>query len=111
MTVAIRRGLAVLVAVSFGVGAVAAQYPKVPKAVQRAENEAWEKAQPELARWAERGKPYLAGAAKPSDLPQAKIPAFPGAWGAGMYSFGGRGGKVYVVTSLEDAGPGTLREA
>jgi hypothetical protein len=28
-----------------------------------------------------------------------------------MYSFGGRGGKVYAVTSLEDAGPGTFREA
>jgi hypothetical protein len=28
-----------------------------------------------------------------------------------MYSFGGRGGKVYVVTSLEDRGPGTFREA
>jgi pectate lyase len=112
----------VLAAVGLGAWPAVAQYPKVPKEVQRAEDErraayekpedeAWEKAQPELAKWAEKGKPYIPGAAKPSDLPQAKIPAFPGAWGAGMYSFGGRGGKVYVVTSLEDAGPGTLREA
>ena len=28
-----------------------------------------------------------------------------------MYSFGGRGGNVFVVTSLEDRGPGTFREA
>jgi hypothetical protein len=100
----------------------AAQYPKVPKEVQCAEderraayekpeNEAWEKAQPELAPWAKKGKPYIPGAAKPADLPQAAIPAFPGAWGGGMYSFGGRGGKVFVVTSLEDAGPGAFREA
>jgi hypothetical protein len=104
------------------IGAASGQYPKVPREVQRAEDErraayekpedeAWEKAQPELAEWAKKGKPYIPGAAKPSDLPQADIPAFPGAWGGGMYSFGGRGGKVYVVTSLEDAGPGTLREA
>ena len=114
-------GVAALAAV-FAVWPVTAQYPRVPKEVQRAEderraayekpeNEAWAKAQPELAKWAEKGKPYIPGAAKPSDLPQAKIPAFPGAWGGGMYSFGGRGGKVYAVTSLEDAGPGTLREA
>jgi hypothetical protein len=98
------------------------QYPKVPPEVQRAEDErraayegpedeTWEKAQVELARWGEKGKPYIPWAAKPSDLPQADIPAFPGAWGGGMYSFGGRGGKVYVVTSLDDAGPGTFREA
>lgn len=37
--------------------------------------------------------------------------AFPGAEGAGRYALGGRGGKVYTVTSLADAGPGTLREA
>src|SRR5437773_1685778 len=122
MNVQIKRAGAVLAAILFGVWPVAAQYPKVPKDVQKAEDarraayekpedEAWEKAQPELAKWAEKGKPYIPSAAKPSDLPQAKIPAFPGAWGAGMYSFGGRGGKVYVVTSLEDAGPGTFRVA
>jgi hypothetical protein len=99
-----------------------AQYPSVPPAVQAAENarrakaekaedEAWAAAQPELEAWAKKGKPYIPWASKPTDLPQAKIPAFPGAWGGGMYSFGGRGGKVYTVTSLDDDGPGTLREA
>jgi hypothetical protein len=66
---------------------------------------------PELAEWAKKGKPFIPWASKPEDLPQARIPAFPGAEGGGRFSFGGRGGKVYVVTSLEDSGPGTLREA
>src|SRR5262245_39550939 len=110
------------VGVGLVMGIASGQYPKVPRDVQRAEDErraayekpedeAWEKAQPELADWAKKGKPYIPAAAKPSDLPQATIPAFPGAWGGGMHSFGGRGGKVHVVTSLEDAGPGTFREA
>lgn len=79
---------------------------------QRAEEETWKRVEPQVAEWAKKGKPYLPQAGKPQDLPQAPIPAFPGAEGAGRFSFGGRGGKVYVVTSLEDDGrPGTFREA
>jgi len=66
---------------------------------------------PQLADWAKKGKPFIPWASKPEDLPQAKVPAFPGAEGGGKFSFGGRGGKVFVVTSLADSGPGTLREA
>jgi hypothetical protein len=73
--------------------------------------EAWAKIQPELAEWEKKGKPYIPSAAKPEDLPQAPILAFPGAEGGGAHSFGGRGGRVFVITSLEDSGPGTLREA
>ena len=66
---------------------------------------------PQLVEWAKKGKPFIPWAARPEDLPQAKVPAFPGAEGGGMYSFGGRGGKVFVVTNLADSGPGTFREA
>ena len=43
---------------------------------------------------------------------RTKIAAFPGAFGAGRYTTGGAGGKVYTVTSLADNGAvGTLRWA
>lgn len=97
-------------------------YPKIPSDIQRAARErderwdalddaAWRKAEPEVARWATKGRPYVQLALIPEDLLQAPIPAFPGAEGGGMYTYGGRGGKIFVVTSLADDGPGTLREA
>ncbi|WP_207514177.1 polysaccharide lyase [Longitalea luteola] len=101
---------------------VLAQYPKIPQDVKKWSDSlmeaerlhsdaAWAKALPIIQQEAKQGKPYIPWAARPYDLPQAAIPAFPGAEGGGAYSFGGRGGKVFVVTSLEDRGPGTFREA
>ena len=99
-----------------------AQYPDIPKDVQawsdslmkaavRHSDAAWAKAYPIIEKEAKNGKPYIPWAARPIDLPQSDIPAFPGAEGGGKYSFGGRGGRVIVVTNLNDDGPGSLREA
>jgi hypothetical protein len=99
-----------------------AQYPTIPADVKKwsdslleaeriQSDEAWAKALPIITAEAKKGKPYIPWAARPYDLPQSNILAFPGAEGGGAYSFGGRGGKVIVVTSLEDRGPGTFREA
>ena len=99
-----------------------AQYPVVPdsvkarlaiqqKEIDRLSDEAWEKALPVVLEQSRKGRPYKPWASHPQDLIKADIPAFPGAEGGGAFTPGGRGGKVMVVTSLEDRGPGTLREA
>lgn len=74
-------------------------------------DKAFARAKQTIEEWNKKGKPFLPGAEKPEQLPQASIPAFPGAYGGGMYSFGGRGGKVLVVNTLNDDGPGSFREA
>jgi len=116
----IRVLVLVLIALALGTGIALAResWPVPPPEVKarvdgydKYENQLIEKLKPQIEEWGKKGKPYIPWAAKPEDLPQAKVPAFPGAEGGGMYSFGGRGGKVYVVTSLEDSGPGTFREA
>ena len=119
-----RAAVAAGVGVMLGalVGAVLAQYPQISDDLRkqaeaakaeadRRSDEAFARALPEIEAWAKKGKPFIQDASRPGDLPQATIPAFPGAEGAGRHAFGGRGGKVFVVTSLDDSGPGTFREA
>lgn len=44
-------------------------------------------------------------------FPRENQLAFPGAEGYGKYATGGRGGKVAIVTNLQNDGPGSFRQA
>ena len=99
-----------------------AQYPQVSDEAKRQYEEqslaakahrdsAWKAALPVVLEEAKHGRPYVPWASRPYDLPQATIPAFPGAEGGCMYTFGGRGGRVLTVTNLNDSGPGSFRWA
>ena len=101
---------------------VSAQYPDLTseaknyienqkKQWQAHSDSAWKVAFPVVIEEAKAGRPYVPWASRPYDLRQAKIPAFPGAEGGGMFTFGGRGGKVLTVTTLADDGPGSFRWA
>lgn len=122
------HGFILTFVLAFGIGCLTsvqqcfAQYPTEPKDVQDAvkammdaaqahSDSAWAVALPIIEKEAREGKPYIPSAKRPTDLPQADIPSFPGAEGGGMYSFGGRGGKVLTVTNLNDDGEGSLRWA
>ncbi len=117
-----KKILLAALAIAAGSEAVHAQYPVITQeakaridsltAVWTAHSDsAWAVAWPIVKEEAMKGRHYVPWASRPYDLRQARIPAFPGAEGGGMYTFGGRGGKVLTVTNLNDDGPGSFRWA
>lgn len=112
-----------VILVLFGSAQVSySQYPSVPKdiaakaaamlnAAEQHSDSAWAIAYPIVREEARHGRPFVPWASQPNFLRQASIPAFPGAEGGGAFTPGGRGGRVLVVKSLADDGPGTLRWA
>jgi len=116
------KKLSALIAGAFFFINAQAQYPDIPadvkksadslmKAAEEHSEAAWAVAYPIIKEEAKQGRPFIPWASKPDDLPQAAIPAFPGAEGGGKFAFGGRGGRVIVVTNLNDDGPGSFRWA
>ncbi|OIV40446.1 polysaccharide lyase [Flavobacterium johnsoniae] len=106
----------------FVFSSVYAQYPEIPKPLQdktdavladeeKRLDEIWNANYHIIKEEARQGRPYVPWASYPKDLVQADIPAFPGAEGGGAFTQGGRGGKIFIVNSLEDSGKGTFREA
>lgn len=113
---------ATLVLAAMSPVALMAQYPELNEqakqdyttmieAARQHADSAWEVAKPIVEQQAREGRPYVPWASRPDDLVKATIPAFPGAEGGGMYTPGGRGGKVLTVTNLNDDGPGSFRWA
>lgn len=99
-----------------------AQYPSITDAAKAKidslqkvwtahSDSAWAVAFPIVKKEAMEGRSYVPWAFRPYDLKQSKIPSFPGAEGGGMYTFGGRGGKVITVSNLNDDGIGSFRWA
>ncbi|MBQ2402412.1 MAG: polysaccharide lyase, partial [Prevotella sp.] len=87
-----QKKLMLLALLAFGFGTTYAQYPQLtPAAKARVDSmqkawakhqaEVWAKAEPIVKKEAAEGRPYVPWAGRPTDLPQAKIPAFPGAEG------------------------------
>ena len=88
----VRIGMLILILAGFQ--QLMAQYPSIPSDVQKwsdslldaakkHSDEAWAKALPAIDAEAKNGKPYIPWASRPDELPQAEVPAFPGAEGGG----------------------------